>query len=69
MSYLLDTHVLANAVAETPHPGVEAWLQGSALELLHVSVITLGEMRYGVERLPASARRRRFAAHLRSLAD
>lgn len=42
------------------------WIESAIEESLHLSVLTLGEIEKGVAKLPASARRRRIEAWLRS---
>lgn len=48
-SYLLDTNVVSEARKPTPHPAVEAWLKSIREESQFLSVITLGELRRGME--------------------
>lgn len=57
MSYLIDTNVLSELRRKQPAPGVVAWMQARPSQSLFLSVLTLGEIRKGVERLPASGRR------------
>ncbi len=57
MSYLLDTNVVSELVRPRPDPGVVAWLRQVPDTALHLSVLTLGEIRKGVETLPAGERR------------
>jgi predicted nucleic acid-binding protein len=40
-----------------PDPRVKAWVDAIDEQLIHVSVLTLGEIRKGIESLPASSRR------------
>ncbi len=47
--YLLDTNVVSELRRPRPHGGVVAWLEGVADESLHLSAVTLGELRAGVE--------------------
>ena len=58
--YLLDTNVLSEVRKRAPHPRVAAWFESAAAHELHVSVLVLGEIRQGIERLrtrdPAQAR-------------
>jgi len=57
MRYLLDTNVLSEGVAPRPNPAVLAWgLQQSSLDLF-VSVLSLGEIRKGIELRFQDARR------------
>jgi len=62
MSFLLDTNVVSEATKPHPNPGVAAWLAGVDEESVFLSVITLTELRYGVERL-APGRRRKLLEH------
>lgn len=60
MRCLLDTNVVSEVRKPRPHPGLLAWFEAQESEHLFVSVLTLGEIREGVERLrtrePARAR-------------
>lgn len=60
MSYLLDTNVISELVRSKPDKAVLAWFKNIPAEALHVSVLTLGEIRKGIERLPDSARREKL---------
>ncbi|MCY3605846.1 MAG: type II toxin-antitoxin system VapC family toxin [Gammaproteobacteria bacterium] len=64
MSFLIDTCALSELTRNKPSPLVSEWLDGTPAESLHVSVLTLGEIRRGVERLPDSRRRSRISAWL-----
>ncbi|GIW52047.1 MAG: ribonuclease VapC [Gemmatimonadales bacterium] len=60
MSYLLDTNVISELARSKPSPRVTKWFRGIPDEALHVSVLTLGEIRKGIERLPAGTRREKL---------
>jgi predicted nucleic acid-binding protein len=60
MSYLLDTNVVSEWVKPHPDPGVAAWLATTDEDRIFVSVITLAELRHGIERMPVGARRDRL---------
>ena len=60
MSYLVDANVISELVRPKPAPAVVAWFEGVADEALHLSVLTLGELRRGVEKLPASKRKEKL---------
>ena len=64
MSYLLDTNVLSETVRPAPHKAVTAWLDSVPDHSLYLSVLTLGELRKGVELLPRGAKRERLAVWL-----
>ena len=51
MSYLLDTNVLSEPRKRSPDPRVLAWFAAIDASELFVSVLTLGEIRNGVERV------------------
>lgn len=56
--FLLDTNILSEfSRTGKPNERVRQWLASVSLDSLHVSVITLGELRFGVELLPAGKRR------------
>ncbi len=65
MSFLLDTNVVSEWVKPQPNAGVVQWLYEADEDSLFLSVITLAELRFGVERLAPSARRSRLNAWIR----
>lgn len=70
MSYLLDTNIISELARAKPEPRVTRWLVEIPIESLFLSVITLGELRRGVEHLPAGARREKLRRWLeRDLRD
>lgn len=68
MSYLLDTNVISE-IRRGRDPNVTSWAQQVNDFELHVSVLTLGEIRKGIERLRSRDpdRARVFAAWLAEL--
>ena len=62
MSFLLDTSVFAEPARPAPAPRVLAWLRAQAPARLHLSVLTLGELQRGIERLTDGRRRRPLQA-------
>ena len=57
MRYLLDTNVISEMVAKRPDPRVLRWLSAQNPDDIYLSVITIGELSKGIERLPASKRK------------
>lgn len=51
MSYLLDTNVLSELRRKTPVPAVAAWMSQRPARSLFLSVLTLGEIRKGIDSL------------------
>lgn len=66
MSFLLDTNVVSEWVKSRPNAGVVAWLADADEDRVFISVVTLAELRYGIERLAAGKRRARLEAWLRN---
>ena len=64
MSFLVDTCALSELTKSNPSPLVAEWFDGAPAETLFISVLTLGEIRKGVEMLPDSRRRSRISAWL-----
>ncbi len=64
MSYLLDTNVICETSRKRPEPRVIRWVQAVASEDLYLSVLTLGEIRRGIEALGATPRRSRLLTWL-----
>jgi len=60
MSFLLDTNAVSEWVKPRPNPGAIRWMAAADEDRIFISVISLAELRYGVERLAASARRTRL---------
>jgi predicted nucleic acid-binding protein len=56
LTYLLDTNVISELPRGRPNAKVLAWLR--TLERVTVSVMTVEEIAYGVERAPAAQRTR-----------
>jgi predicted nucleic acid-binding protein len=66
VSFLLDTNVVSEWTKTRPNPGVIEWLSQVDEDEVFLSVVTFAELRHGIERLPAGARRRRLDVWLRS---
>ncbi len=56
MGYLVDTNVFCEVVKAKPDPGVVCWLRDHEPEL-YISTVTIGEIRRGIECLPAGKRK------------
>ncbi|MEY2396046.1 MAG: toxin FitB [Acidobacteriaceae bacterium] len=60
MTFLLDTNAVSEWVKPRPNPGLVNWMESADEDRVFVSVISLAELRYGVERMPAGSRRSRL---------
>lgn len=64
MSYLIDTNVLSEVVRKKPAESVIHWLRDVPDPALHLSVLSLGELRSGIESMKAGRRRERLRVWL-----
>lgn len=62
MTFLLDTNVVSDLRRAETHAALVGWFQDQAADALYLSVITLGEIRQGIEQV-----RRRDPEQARSL--
>jgi len=52
LKYLLDTNVISELrIAKKTHPSVQEWWSETDIQTVYISVLVLGEIRQGVERL------------------
>ena len=64
MSFLLDTSVVSEWVKPRPDAGLVEWLATADEDRLYLSVVTLAELRHGIERLADGRRRARLETWL-----
>jgi len=64
VTWLIDTNALSELKKRKPHPGVVRWFARQPSSRLHLSVLTLGELRKGIHALPVGERKDRFSAWL-----
>ena len=60
MTFLLDTNAISEWVKPRPNAGLMKWMELADEDRVYVSVISLAELRYGVERMLAGSRRNRL---------
>jgi toxin FitB len=60
LSYLIDTNVISELTRAKPAPAVTTWFEEVADEALHLSVLTIGELRRSVEKLPSGKRKEKL---------
>ena len=65
MNFLLDTNVLSEPMKARPNAGVLSWLAQVDEDSVFLSVVTITELRYGIERLATGKRRDRLEGWLR----
>jgi len=69
LNYLLDTCVISELVKPNPDKNVVNWIQDTPTERLFLSVITIGEIRKGLTKLPDSKRKDLLTNWLNSLLE
>jgi toxin FitB len=62
--YLLDTCTISDIVAKQPHPNVLNWFTNQSPETVYLSVVTIGEITKGIQKMPLSRRRTELEAWL-----
>ena len=60
MNYLLDTCVLSELIRENPDVNVVTWISGTPETSMYLSVLTIGEIHKGIEKLPESKKKDRL---------
>lgn len=64
MSYLLDTNIISEMTRKNPEPAVLKWLTAIPSQNLYLSVLTLGELRKGIEKLNEGPQKNKLALWL-----
>ena len=64
--FLLDTCVVSELVKPEPNPGLMHWIESAEEDSLYLSVLTLGELRKGIESLPSSRKKEKVSGWLES---
>jgi toxin FitB len=60
VNFLLDTNLVSEWTKPRPNPGVVSWLADADEDRVFISVVTIAELRHGVERLAIGRRRKRL---------
>jgi hypothetical protein len=64
---ILDTNVLSEIVRANPDDRVMSWIDGRDPETVYTTTVTVAELLYGVERLPAGRRKMSLAVKIDTL--
>lgn len=64
---VLDTNVVSELMRPRPDAAVVDWVAGQAAINLYLSTISEAELRYGVETMPAGARRERLLGEVEGM--
>ncbi len=60
MSYLIDTNAISELIKDNPDKNVMQWFQSVPGDRIYISVLTLGELRKGVDLILESARKEKI---------
>jgi predicted nucleic acid-binding protein len=66
VNFLLDTNIVSESIKPRPNPGVVNWLASVDEDHVFISVVTLTEIRYGIERMQSGSKRKRLDEWLQS---
>ncbi len=66
---VFDTNVISEVLAPSPNRKVMSWLQTVEASSVHLTAVTVAEIRFGIALLPEGARRTALAAAWSSLAS
>lgn len=57
MKFLIDTCVISELASKSPNSNVTDWIDDQELKNLYLSVLTIGEIRRGIEKLQNQSRK------------
>ncbi|MGA7557698.1 MAG: type II toxin-antitoxin system VapC family toxin [Terriglobales bacterium] len=60
MNFLLDTNAVSEWVKPRPNPGLIGWMEAADEDRIFISVVSLAELHYGVDRMAKGGRRSRL---------
>jgi len=69
LKYLLDTCVISEMVKPSPDKKLIRWVENEPSTSLFLSVITIGEIRKGLSKLPASRKKEKLTIWLNMLLE
>ncbi len=58
MNYLFDTNVLSELTVKNPDANVVTWVENIDQENIFLSVVAIGELKKGIEKLPGSRKKK-----------
>lgn len=64
IGYLLDTNAISELTKPRPNTGFLQWLETAPEYRLYLSVLTIGELVSGIDRLPESTKKRELSTWL-----
>lgn len=64
MNYILDTNIISELIKQDPDHRVVTFVDSLPEETVFLSVITIGEIQFGIQKLPQSKKRERILSWL-----
>jgi len=64
MNYLLDTNIISELVSAKPTPAVLKWFAEIPVHTVFLSVLTIGEIRKGIEKINDGSRKKKLLVWL-----
>jgi len=64
MNYLVDTNVISELIRQKPHLHVLRWLKSTPIHITFLSVLTIGEIRKGIEKMQDNIRKKKLLTWL-----
>ncbi len=64
MKYLLDTNIISELIKPTPNSNVISFLDSLNEDDVFISVITIGEIQFGIQKLPSSKKKEQLLSWL-----
>lgn len=68
VSYLINTNASSEALKKSPEPLVIEWMKQHE-PMLYISMLSVGELKYGIDRLEDGKRKQAFQTWLSTLTD
>ena len=59
MNYLLDTNIISELISKKPQQNVLDFIKNLDEDSIYLSVITIGEIRFGIDRLDKNSKRKK----------
>ncbi len=69
MKYLVDTCIISEIVKPCPNRLLLEWLNDTPSDRLYLSVLTIGEIRKGIAKLPSSRKKANLSEWLNTLVE
>jgi len=66
LNYILDTNIISELIKQDPDHNVISFIDSLLEENIYLSVVTIGEIYFGIQKLPQSKKRERILSWLQT---